>query len=129
MDIQELIEKVNQSTDELDFVTARVYIEENLNVLKEKQAKLNSNARELLRFLVTQMESGVKPLSRQELAIINTINAYATKFDMRGIKFLVKDHSKLLFRKEVVDYLNSDAKIILEGMGAISTKSGSSSSV
>ncbi|MET3698933.1 hypothetical protein SAMN05877753_110169 [Bacillus oleivorans] len=131
MDIQDLIAKVNQSTDELDFATARVYIEENLQVLKEKQAKLNSNARELLRFLVDQKESGIQPLSRQEMAVINTINTYATKFDLRGLKFLVKDHAKLLFKKEVVDYLNSDAKIILEGMGAISTKSktGSSPSV
>ena len=120
MDVQELIAKVNQSTDELDFVSARVYIEENLQLLKEKQAKLNSNARELLTFLVSRMESGIKPLSRQELAVIHSINTYAANFDLRGIKFVMKDHAKLLFRKEVINYLNSDAKIILEGMGAIS---------
>ncbi|GAA0315271.1 hypothetical protein GCM10008967_02240 [Bacillus carboniphilus] len=122
MDLRELIQKINKCSDELDLVSARVYLEENLNLLKERQSALNSNARELLKFLLDRVDAGVKPLSRQEMATIHTINIRAKDFDLRGIKLCIKNHTALLLRKDVLDYLSADAKIILEGMGAISKK-------
>lgn len=122
MDVKELIAKINKSVDELDFVTSRVYIEENIAVLKDNQVRLNSNARELYKFLASRIEAGIQPISRQDMAIIHAINSCATKFDLRGIKIIIKDKAQLLLRQDIIDYFNADAKIILEGMGAISTK-------
>lgn len=119
MKLEELIERINKCVDEYDYVTARKYIEENIELLKGNQIKLKSNAREILKFLVEQKESGVKPIARTELNIINTINSYAYKFDLRGIKTLLKDNAKLFLREDVVGHLNSDAKTILAGMGVI----------
>ena len=119
MTIKELITKINQSVDELDLVTTRKYLEENIDLLKDNKRFLKSNARELLDFLTSRLESGYEPLKREELATVTAINSYATKFDVRSIKMIIKGKEQLLIRKDFVDYLNSDAKIILEGMGAI----------
>ena len=119
MSIKELIKKINQSVDELDLVTTRKYIEANIEVLNDNKRFLKSNARELLDFLTSRLESGYEPLTREELATVNAINSYATKFDVRSIRMIIKGKEPLLIRKDFIDYLNSDAKIILEGMGAI----------
>ncbi|MFT4416424.1 hypothetical protein ACLM5H_21410 [Fredinandcohnia humi] len=126
MHIRDLIDEVNRSVEELDLVAARKYIEENLEILNEQKTHLKRNARELLKVLTEMQKSGYKPLSRQELSIIQTINSYASKFDLRGLKILVKDNAQLLLREDVLAYLNADAKIILEGMGAIVNHSGAS---
>ena len=119
MNLKELIKEINQSVDELDLVATRKYIEGNIEVLNDNKRFLKSNARELLDFLTSRLESGYEPLTRGELATVNAINSYATKFDVRSIKMIIKGKEPLLIRKDFVDYLNSDAKIILEGMGAI----------
>ncbi|EIJ80379.1 hypothetical protein PB1_08457 [Bacillus methanolicus PB1] len=122
MQLEELINKINKSLDELDLVTARKYIEENIELLNKNKALLNSNARALLEFLTDNQKSDVKPLTRQEMSTINSINIYALRFDIRGLKLLIKDKANLLSRKDVVQYLNSDAKTILSGMGVIEKK-------
>nr|WP_106779633.1 hypothetical protein [Lysinibacillus timonensis] len=119
MDVNEIIRKVNNSVDELEFATARIYIEENMDLLIENKNKLKSNAREILNFLQNRNDTGEKPLTKIEMSKINTINMYASKFDVRGIKLCVKGNEQLLLKKEVINFLNADAKIILEGMGAI----------
>lgn len=119
MKVAELIKEINQYVEQLDFVTARKLIEVNLEVLNKNRLLLNSNARELLKIFTDQYESGFKPISKQDLATLVAINTYATNFDLRSIKFLVKDKAKLLLRHDVVEYLNKDAKVILEGMGII----------
>lgn len=119
MQMDELIVKINQNVEEYDYTSARIYIEENLDLLKENKRHLNSNAREILNFLIEQADAGVKPLSRNELSLINAINTYAYKFDLRGIKMLLKDNTKLFLREETIAYLNSDANTILTGMGVI----------
>nr|WP_295971488.1 hypothetical protein [uncultured Bacillus sp.] len=119
MQLRELAAKINESVENLDLVTTRKYIEENLELLSKRKALLNSNARSLLDFLLDQKKSGVDPLSRKELAVINSINVYAYKFDLRGIKVMLKENSKIFLRNDTVSYLNKDAKIILEGMGVI----------
>ena len=103
----------------LDFAAARMYMEENIDVLNENRSRLKSNARELLEFLTKRLEAGHQPLTRKDMAIINTVNSYASKFDLRGLKVIVRDHSLLFLRNDIEAYLNNDAKIILEGMGAI----------
>ncbi|MEH7342647.1 hypothetical protein V7122_01980 [Bacillus sp. JJ1532] len=120
MQIQELISKINISVEELDLVTARKYIEENIDSLNGNKNLLKSNARTLLDFFTNS--SITKSLSRQDMATIHSINTYATRFDLRGLKLFIKDKAELLLRNDVVQYLNSDAKILLEGMGAIEKK-------
>ncbi|WML44351.1 hypothetical protein [Neobacillus sp. PS3-40] len=38
MNFQDLINMINQSVEELDFVTARKYIEQNLDLIKERKS-------------------------------------------------------------------------------------------
>lgn len=117
-----MLEKINQSVEDFDYTSARKYIEGNMELLTANKRYLKGNAREILNFLIEQAASGVKPLSRNELSLINAVNTYAYKFDLRGIKMLLKDNTKLFLREETISYLNSDAKTILTGMGAINTK-------
>lgn len=116
---EELINQINKFVEQLDFVTARKLIEDNLEILKKYRVSLKSNARELLKIIVERSEAGNNPISRQEMATLLAINSYASKFDVRSLKIIVKDKASLLLRKDVVEYLNNDAKVILEGMGAI----------
>lgn len=118
--LEELIKNINKAVEELDFSATRKYIEENIDVLTGSKQLLKSNAREILKFLTEQKELGIEPLSRKELTIINAINAYAYKFDLRGIKLLLNENAKLFLREDSVAYLNNDALTILTGMGAIS---------
>lgn len=122
MRTEDLIVEINKSVEELDFATARKYIEENLDYLNNNKLLLKSNARDILKFLSDLKNSGYQPITRTEMAAISAINSYATKFDVRGIKMLVKDKAQLLLREDILSHLNTDAKIILEGMGAIVKK-------
>jgi hypothetical protein len=122
MNIKEIIDLINKSVEELDFVTARMYIERNIDSLVPHKNLLKSNAKDILNFLSESLQSDQKPLTRKDMITINTINSYAYKFNVKGIKLILKDNSKLFLREDIMNYLNSDAKIILEGMGAI-TKS------
>jgi hypothetical protein len=115
----ELTATINKYVEDLDFGTARVYLEENLTVLNENKNKLNTNARALLEFISDRHQEGVQPLTRKDMSIINATNSYASKFDLRGLKVLVRDNSQLFLRSDIAAYLNADAKIILEGMGSI----------
>lgn len=119
MEIQELVNKINQSVENLDLVSARRYIEKNIEQLKENKHYLRRNARELLNFLLDKSDTEANPLNRTELNAIFTINTYATRFDVRGLRLSVKNNADLLMREDVKHYLNSDAKILLEGMCAI----------
>ncbi|GIO26960.1 hypothetical protein [Ornithinibacillus bavariensis] len=119
MQLEEIINKINQSTEELDFGTARRYVENNYELLKNQKHRLNTNAREILSFVSERFESGLQPLSRIEMAAINAINISAKKFNLSGVKLAIKNNPKLLLRHDVLDYLNSDAKILLESMGVI----------
>lgn len=122
MDITNLITQINKSVDELDFTKARKYIEENLELVNQNRLHLKSNAREILKFLNEKLESGEKPLTKSDIAALNTINIYANRFDLRGLKLTLRGKEQLLLKKESLSYLNSDAKILLEGMGAIKTQ-------
>lgn len=122
MNLHELAEKINKSVDDLDLVSARKYMEENKELLNANKSLLKRNARELFDFLMSASESSAVPLTREELTATNAINLYATRFDLRGLKTAVKNYSELLLREDVLPYLNSDAKILLEGMGAIQKK-------
>jgi len=117
--LQELILNINKSVDSLELSIARKYIEENLEILKEHKTLLNSNARELLIFISNRQKEGFEQLTRKEMMVIYAINTNATKFDLREIKKIIKDNAMLLVRKDVLDFLNTDAKVILEGMKAI----------
>ncbi|RFU70796.1 hypothetical protein D0469_04935 [Peribacillus saganii] len=119
MNIKELVRNIHKSVEDLDLVTARKYIEENLSLLNDNKSLLKGNARELLDILANRLEEGHEPLSRSEMATINAINSFASKFDVRSIKVTIKNKEQLLLRKDFADHLTADAKIILQGMGAI----------
>lgn len=119
MSLDALTAKINRYVEDMELATARVYIEENTEILKAHKNMLNKNARELLDFILQMQDSEGQPLTRKDMAIINAMNTYANKFDVRGIKILVKDNPNLLLRKDTPAFLNADAKIILQGMGAI----------
>ncbi len=116
---EELIKQINKFAEELDFITTRKLIEDNLDIMKKQRLHLKNNAREIYNIIIEREESGKNPISRQDMATLLAINSYAAKFDLRSLKIIIKDKAKLLLRKEAVDYLNQDAKVILEGMGAI----------
>lgn len=115
---KELIRKINQSVEELDLVSTRMYIENNLEVVIDNKRFLKQNAREILNFLIEQRESGVKPLSRKELAIVKAVNTYASQFDLSGFKLLLKEYPQLFIREDITAYLNKDARIILDGINS-----------
>lgn len=115
---KELIRKINQSVEELDLVSTRMYIENNLEVVIDNKRFLKQNAREILNFLIEQRESGVKPLSRKELAIVKVVNTYASQFDLSGFKLLLKEYPQLFIREDITAYLNKDARIILDGINS-----------
>jgi hypothetical protein len=117
--VEELIQEVNKNVENLDFVTTRKLIEDNIEVLSKHKVLLKSNARELLKMLTDRLDAGYEPISRQDMATVIALNTYATKFDIRSMKLIVKDKAKLLLRRDVVEYLNKDAKALLEGMGVI----------
>lgn len=119
MHVLDLIAKINTSVEELDFAAARLYMEENIEILNENRNYLKTNARDLLEFLTKRMEAGQKPLTRRDMSVIKAVNSYASKFDLRGLKVIIRDHSLLFLRNDIAAYLNMDARIILEGMGAI----------
>lgn len=105
--------------ENLDLVTARKYIEENLDLLIENKNHLKRNVRELLDVLIAMPQNGHQPLNARELNIIHTLNRYATDFDLRALKLSVKNNADLLMREDVRQYLNADAKVLLHGMSAI----------
>lgn len=119
LDIKDIISKINHSVDALEFTSARRYIEENIELVNQNRIHLKSNAREILKFLNNQYESGEKPLTKAEISLLNTLNIYATRFDIRSMKRNIKGNEALLLKKESINYLNSDARIFLESMGAI----------
>ncbi|MFC4409933.1 hypothetical protein ACFOZY_05710 [Chungangia koreensis] len=120
MDIAEIIDKINHSIDEVDFVTARKLIENNFELISKKRQLLNRNARELFEILKNNLNAGIKTLSRSEMTTIYAINSYATNFDINGLKLSVKNNLDLLMRQDITHYLNQDAKAILTGMKMIS---------
>lgn len=123
MNINEIINKLNQSIEELDLVSARQYIEQNIEALNSNKSLLKNNARVLLDFFTNITATGIQTLNRQELSAIHSINTYAGRFDLQGLKLFIKGKENWLLRADASQYLNADAKIILEGMGAIE-KSG-----
>ncbi|HHY74786.1 MAG TPA: hypothetical protein GX497_16480 [Bacillus bacterium] len=122
MQVDELIKEINKYVEELDFVTTRKLIESNIEVLKDHKFLLKSNARELLKLINDQLESGREPLSRKEMSLLLALNSYANNFDLTSIKLIVKNNAKLFLKNDVVDYLNKDAITLLEGLGVIHKK-------
>lgn len=105
--------------DDLDLVSARKYMEENLDLLNKNKLHLRSNARELLKFIVDNADAETEPLNRRDMITIYSINTFASKFDIRGLRFTIKNNMDLLMREDVKHYLNADAKALLKGMSAI----------
>lgn len=119
-----IIAKVNKASDDMEFVNARLMIEANL--LKLSEAKyyrlLNTNAQVLIKHIVAENkehDGTKKQLTRSDLLTVNKINEYCTNFDISMLKRTLKNSFELVQRPEVLPLLNSDAKIILNDMGAL----------
>ncbi|RCW77271.1 hypothetical protein [Saliterribacillus persicus] len=119
MNIKEIIGLINDAMNEMDYIAARKYMEKNLDVLDGRKHLLNRNARELYDFVKNRVDSGHQGLSKQDMAAIHAINIYAEKFDLRGLKLMVKERPQLFMLREAEGYLNNDAKVILIGMGVL----------
>lgn len=119
MDYRELLKQINNSMEKLDLISARKYIEQNLQLVSDYRHLLCSNARALFDFLRSEKDSGREPLNRREMTILYSINRYASAFDIRGLKLLVNNYPELLMRQEIQAYLNDDALTLLESMNVI----------
>lgn len=119
MDLNELMKKINNSIDNLDLVSSRILIEENLDLVNENRHHLRSNARSLLDILQNQLKSSINTLNRREMNVIFSINAHASNFDLRGLKLSIKNNPELFMRKDILHFLNSDARTLLIGMKVI----------
>lgn len=120
MNFFELVKRIEQCMDGLDLVSARRYIEDNMDILMENKNHLRGNVRELVDMLYTMPEQKASSLNSQEISIIKSLNAYAAEFDLRSVKLSVKNNAELFMREEVKEYLSSDAKLLLQGMSALS---------
>ena len=119
MDCRELLKQINKSMADLDLVSARKYIEENLEIVSDYRHLLRSNARVLFDFIRNEKNMEHEPLNRREMTILFSLNRYASAFDIRGVKLLVNNYPDLLMRKEIQTYLNEDALTLLESMNVI----------
>lgn len=124
VNIGAIIAKVNKACDELDFVSARAVIEMNLVDLSEAKyyRLLNANAKVLIKHVIADHENPNKnenALTRAEILTIHKINEYCTNFDIPMLKRTLAHSLELVQRPDVIPLLNSDAKIILENMGAL----------
>lgn len=119
MKVKDVITSINEAVDKLNYSLARKFIEENFDLVNEDRHLLNNNAREILKFVERMMNTEEEALTKEELKSITVINTYATKFDIRGLKLTIKGKEQLLLKKQTLNYLNSDAKIFLESLGAI----------
>lgn len=116
MNAQELFKAINQCVDELDFISARKYMEQNQTLLQRAHHRLNRNAQELLQFVT---DKGGDTLTQKEINTLHALNHYASNFDIRAFKLIVKDQAALISKKASLAYLNQDAKALLESMNAV----------
>lgn len=119
MDYRDLLKQINNSMEKLDLISARKYIEQNLELVGDYRHLLRSNGRALFDFLRNEKDSGREPLDRREMTILYSINRYASSFDIRGLKLLVNNYPDLLMRQEIQAYLNDDALTLLESLNVI----------
>ncbi|QUG40534.1 hypothetical protein KD050_14675 [Psychrobacillus sp. INOP01] len=119
MDYRDLLKQINNSMEKLDLISARKYIEQNLELVGNYRHLLRSNGRALFDFLRNEKDSGREPLDRREMTILYSINRYASSFDIRGLKLLVNNYPDLLMRQEIQAYLNDDALTLLESLNVI----------
>ena len=116
MDFQQLLKQLNKSIDSLDLVSARKYIEENIDILTKNKQLLRGNSRAMFELIKQKQDAGEKPLSRHEMNVIYSINTYSTKFDLTGLKLVVNNNPELFLNEDIKQYLNADAKTLLQGM-------------
>lgn len=117
-----MIISINGAVDRLEYAAARKYIEENFDIVYENRHLLNSNAREILKFVQQKKVSGNQTLTKEEMNAIAVVNTYARRFDIRGLKLYLKEKEDLLTKEDTFNNLNNDAKILLTSLGMIPKK-------
>ena len=119
MDEREFLKQINNCMEKLDLISARKYMEQNLELVSKYRHLLRSNGRALFDFLRSEKDSGHEPLNRREMTILYSINRYASAFDVRGLKLLINNYPDLLMKQEIQAYLNDDALTLLESFNVI----------
>ncbi len=117
--IEEIIKKINENMEKLDILATKKMMEDYMLQLDRRRHHLVASARELYDSMKQQKESGLPPLTRNEVSILYTINIYSSKFDIRGVRAVIKAHPELWVRDDIEHYFNEDAKILLQGMKVI----------
>ncbi len=116
---QDVVVNINSFLEKLDFVSAVRGIEENLHSLERSKKDLHKTGSELYE-LIKQKDEGFLPtLTRKDINVFYTINMYANKFDIRGIREIVKANTNLWARDHITHYLSEDAKGMLQSMSVI----------
>ncbi|WP_432353122.1 hypothetical protein [Sporosarcina sp. A2] len=119
MNSHDLFRIINQCVNELDYITARRYMEDNMEIIQENRHHLRRNAKELFEFVVNSDERRLTP---SEIKVIQAINDYANHFNVRSFKLVVKENAVLMSREDTLTHLNSDARALLESMHIVIPK-------
>lgn len=115
MNSNELFKLINRCVDEMDFISARRVMEENVEIIMESKHRLQQNARELFEFVVS---TDGELLTQKDIQIIHVLNNHAVHFDVRSFKRTMKENAVLISKKDTITYLNEDAKALLESISA-----------
>ena len=122
MNIEEIIKEINRSMEKLDILSTKKMMEDYMLLIDHKRHHLITAARELYECMKHKKQLGLDPLTRSEVSVLYTINMYASKFDIIGIRTLIKAHPELWVRDDIEHYFNEEAKILLQGMNVIPSK-------
>ncbi|WP_342560658.1 hypothetical protein NSQ95_07770 [Psychrobacillus sp. FSL W7-1457] len=120
METKEMIHTINDCMEKLDYITVRKYIIDNIHHLNLYKHLLDDATLNVLQYLNTTIDSEPQPVSRQEVAIIYSINMYSKMFDVRSLRMKIKENPSLLMRQDIRHYFNEESKTLLEGMRVIS---------
>lgn len=115
-----MIHTINDCMEKLDYITVRKYIIDNIHHLNLYKHLLDDATLNVLQYLNTTIDSEPQPVSRQEVAIIYSINMYSKMFDVRSLRMKIKENPSLLMRQDIKHYFNEESKTLLEGMRVIS---------
>ena len=113
-----LINQINMACDNKDLATARVYMENNIDIISSPPyySFLNDNARELLKIVQDSKRSG---LTRKQKSLVLNFNKLVGEYDITKLRIYIKAHKELLQMEESQEYLNSSARLLLKELGDI----------
>lgn len=118
MRIDQIIDRINELCMKSDFVTARIYIEHNINKLEvgPNYVRLNQEAKQLYHITKDNKNNKLN-LSRLEIHTINQLNKATNNFDLSTIRLIMQNSQELIDKREVQLLLTTTSKSVLETLG------------